>query len=100
MSSPSAPTSQLQLYVAFDDDYSGPGTYASSIVAMTGITFPSNKALDLRHKLHRQKCKSVAFTIIETAVVGAPGITGMQAIALQIGMKRGTNKLPATQGVG
>jgi hypothetical protein len=100
MSAPSGPTSQFQVYVAFDDDYSGASTYGSNIVAMAAMTFPSNKAIDLRHKLRRQKCKSVAFTLLETAVAGAPGITGMQAMAMQIGMKRGTNKLPAAQGVG
>jgi hypothetical protein len=105
-SGPTAPATQLSFRVDFDDLYQtqnppgAPGCYLTSPLTLTAIPFANPAAVDLRHKLRRQKCKSVAITVNETPVsAGAAGLTGFQAMALQIGVRRGTNKLPAAQGV-
>lgn len=98
------PIGSLTVVVDFDDVYQAlatgaPGSYSTSFTLTSafpvGTTVP-----DVRHKLHRQKCKSVAFTFTETgSPSAASGITGFQALALEVGMKRGTNKLPGAQSV-
>jgi len=105
-SAKTAPATQLSFRVDFDDLYQtqnppgSPGCYLTSSLTLTGIPFPNPAAVDLRHKLRRQKCKSVAITVNEIPVSpGADGLTGFQALALQIGVRKGTNKLPAAQGV-
>lgn len=105
-SSSVAPTSQFTFLVDFDDVYQvnnppGANNAYSLTVDLSAITFPTVANIDLNHKLRQQKCKSVAFTFQDAPVnAGDVGITGMQALALQIGMKRGTYKLPAAQSVG
>lgn len=88
--------------VDFDDAYNGtaPGSYSFN-VDLSAIAFPT-EIVDLRHKLHRQKCKSVAFTFAESpnAGDGPETMAGIQALTLQVGIKKGTNKLPAAQSVG
>lgn len=105
-SGPTAPATQLSFRVDFDDLYQtqnppgAPGCYLTSPLTLTTIPFANPAAVDLRHKFRRQKCKSVAITVNENPVsAGAAGLTGFQAMALQIGARRGTNKLPAAQGV-
>lgn len=105
-SSPVAPATALSFRIDFDDLYAtqnppgAPGCYLTDPLTLTALPFANPAAIDLRHKFRRQKCKSVAITINETPVSpGAEGITGFQALALQIGAKRGTNRLPAAQGV-
>lgn len=105
-SAPAQPATTLSFRVDFDDLYQmvnppgSPGCYLTS-QALNAITFANPAAIDLRHKLHRQKCKSVAITITELPTnSGAVGLTGFQSLALQIGTKRGTNKLPPGQKVG
>lgn len=97
-----APASTFNVSVYFDDTYFGsPGEYNFN-VNLGAITFPST-VIDLRHKLLRMKCKSVAFQFTETpsdATNPNTQLSGMQAMGLQIGLKRGTNKLPAGQSVG
>ncbi len=99
-----APVSTFTIDVDFDDAYGGaaPGAYAFSVTMSQAFPTFTGQAIDLRHKLKRQKCKSVAFTFTETPAVGSltQRTTGMQAMMLQIGLKRGTNKLKASQGVG
>lgn len=93
--------SNLQINVDFDDAYGGIAPEAYNFtVNLSSIAFPTT-IVDLRHKLHRQKCKSVAFTFTETPSVddNSP-LTGIQALTLQVGIKKGTNKLPAAQSVG
>ncbi len=94
----SNPAGTLTVAVDFDDSYgSAPGAY-SLAVSLATITFGVGRSIDLRHKLRRMKCKSVAFTFTDSS--GVPPLTGIQALALDVGRKRGTNKLPAAQGVG
>lgn len=102
----SSPTTTLTVRVDFDDMYTGnggssPGAYSFS-VNLGLITWSSPETIDLRHRLTYQKCKSVAFTFTEGGgenFAQSP-LTGLQALALEIGRKRGVNKLPAAQTVG
>jgi hypothetical protein len=103
-SGPTAPATNFSFRVDFDDLYAvinppgAPGCYLTSPISLAGMPFANPAAIDLRHKFRRQKCKSVAITINENpTAAGAAGITGFQAMALQIGVRRGTNKLRAEQ---
>jgi len=99
---PLDPGSSLEVSVDFDDEYgnTAAGSYTFP-VDLNAISFTSTQAIDLRHKLRRQKCKSVAFTfIVRTLPPFANRLTGFQALTLQVGVKHGTNKLPAGQSVG
>jgi hypothetical protein len=95
-----APTSTLNIAVDYDDAYGGaaPGAYNFSTVLST-IVFPAGMPIDVRTKLRRQKCDSIAFTFTDTPTADSPGVN-FQALAMEIGMKRGVNKLPSTQSVG
>ena len=98
-------TTGISLRVDYDDIYGAvtppgaPGSYTTS-AAQLASTIGDGGTIEFRHKLHRQKCKSVAFTFgnLDT-FASLAGITGFQAMALEIGMKRGTNKLSAAQTV-
>lgn len=97
-----SPDSTILLSVFFDDDYNGsaPGAYSVAI-QLGSISFSPTTVIDLRHRLARQKCKSVAFSFSETNDdPEGSRTTGMQALLLEVGVKRGSNKLPATQTVG
>lgn len=105
------PTGTLNIRVEYDDDLSSTqpaGAYITSI-NLASIPFPLGSAasmterciIDLRHKLHRQKCKSVCFSFSDTpSNASDPGILGIQALGLQVGVKKGVNRLPAAQSVG
>jgi hypothetical protein len=99
-----APVGFLSLMVDFDDVYTAttgtgaPGSYTVTGNMATLATAPT-QIVDFRHKLIRQKCKSIAFTFYEPAVTGY-GLTGMTALTLRVGVKRGTNKLPAGKTLG
>lgn len=105
MSAPATPATSFTIAVDYDDTYQAvlppgqPGAYVTTPVNMATVPWTSLAAIDVRHKLHRQKCKSVAFTIAELPSLGA-GVTGMQAMTLVVGLKSGANRLPAAQGVG
>lgn len=106
-SGPTAPATTVTFRIDYDDLYQtqnppgAPGCYLTSGLVLTAIPFANPASVDLRHKFWRQKCKSVAITINEIPVsAGAAGLTGFQVLALQIGAKRGTNRLPAGQAVG
>ena len=102
MSADGPPTSTFMLTVDYDDAYdlAAPGAYSTSI-NLAAISFPNPSAVDLRHKLRRQKAKSFAFTFTESYVAGVDNpLSGLQSLQLQVGVKRGTNKLPAAQGMG
>jgi hypothetical protein len=106
-SAPSAPATSLSFRIDYDDLYSAlqppgaPGSYLTTGTVLTAVPFANPAAVDVRHKFRRQKCKSVAITINENPVSpGAPGLTGFQAMALQIGIRRGVNRLPPTHVVG
>lgn len=96
------PTSSLVVSVDFDDMYDGVAPGAYSFSTAMGTAFPNyvaGQSIDLRHKLIRQKCKSVAFTFTDAPIGSAVG-ANFQALTLEIGRKRGLSKLPATQSVG
>jgi hypothetical protein len=87
----------VTISVAFNDDATLPGAYSVS----TNISsFTNTAAIDLRHKLQLQKCKSVRFIfscVPQSSAIA--GFGGIQAMALEIGFKRGVNKLPSGQTV-
>lgn len=101
------PKGTLGITVDFDDVYQAvtppgaPGSYTTQFnLQGAGVSFSPSFDVDLRHKLQRQKCKSVAFTFYDISPPDdVSHIVGFQAMLLQIGMKRGTNKLPATKSV-
>lgn len=103
--------STLSWAVDFDDAYDGvsPGAYTASVNLST-MSLVAGQSIDIRHKLRRQKMKSVAFTFGDdgndyTLTEGGlriwgSSMTGLQSLTLQVGLKRGTNKLRAAQAVG
>lgn len=102
----SSPTTRI--VVDFDDAYGevAPGSYHFDVVwgSSAGLSPVAGMPIDFRTKLRRQKCKSVAFTIIDTptwtGAANANAGINWQALALDVGMKRGLNKLQASQTVG
>lgn len=96
-SSNGAPGGSLTVRVDYDDTYAVGGTSFFTInLATVYAASASTQAVDWRHKLSRQKCKSIALTFTETPSSSADGgLLGITSMALQIGMKRGTNKLTA-----
>lgn len=99
---PAAMSDTLQLTVDFDDAYSGsPGAYAQTINMSTlAAALAPGQPIDIRHSLRRQKCKSVAFTFVDVSDgSGGVQLLGLQALALEVGIKRGQNKLSAAQTV-
>lgn len=96
-----AVTSTVNIAVDYDDAYGGvaPGAYNFS-TALGTIAFGASMPIDLRAKLRRQKCKSVAFTFTDTPTTSIPAGVNWQALALEVGLKRGPNRLPAAQSVG
>lgn len=105
-SSESSPTGSMNLSVDFDDANNNiaTGSYTSQIVFGAGggqVNIASGMPVDIRHKLRRMKCKSVAFTFdynIDTDATVQP-VRGIQAMAIEVGVKRGSNKLSSTQTV-
>ena len=97
--------SGLDILVDFDDVYSAvTGSTTTGQYTATGTqlaaTSGTGRTIDFRHKLHKQKCKSVAFTFTNsTSFSSWAGITGLEAMALEIGAKRGVNRLSAAQTV-
>lgn len=95
------PTTDLVIAADFNDIYSGPLSY-NFTVDLSTITSFDEQAVDLRHHMTVQKCKSVAFSFLEGGGVtyDAIPLIGLQAMALEIGRKRGVNKLRAEQSIG
>lgn len=94
-----APTSRLFITVDFDDVYGGTVT-ESFQVPLANITFPNTQAVDVRHKIvNQQKCKSIAFTFTDLPSTTQIPLSGIQALALEVGLKKGVNRLPAGQTV-
>jgi hypothetical protein len=98
----SSPTASLSINVDFDDALNGvPGAYSFNVA--TSSLFPGGwfgQAIDVRSKLRRQKCKSVSILFQQSPGSSEVPITGIQAMAFQVGIKRGVNRLPAAQSVG
>ena len=97
-----SPQSDFKFDVYLNDVY---GTAAYSFtVDLNTISFAApTEAMDLRHKIEQQKCKSIAFQFTDTPTLseGQNGyqVDGIQALTLEVGLRRGTLKLPAAQGV-
>ena len=95
------PTGVLIISVDFDDEYdaSAPGAFFFGFgMASAFPAWVAGQTIDVRGKLARQKCKSVAFTIVEQpSSSSVVRLDGIQALSLEIGLKRGLNKLPAAQ---
>lgn len=99
----SVPNTTLVIDVDFDENFGllglnrAPGAYTVTVPLGT-IVFGTGMPIDLGHKLSRQKCKAVAFTFTETmSTVEQVPLTGLQDLMLELGMKRGTNKLKPAQ---
>lgn len=92
------PTTFLTVTVDFDDIYGGPNSY-NFTVNLASIIFAGT--IDITHRLRHQKCKSVAFKFVETSIDPDADIPllGIQALTLEVGVKKGTNKLQASQSV-
>jgi hypothetical protein len=99
----------LLVVVNYDDIYQdfpfdlGGGAYQFTASLSSAYTASNGHASDMRHTLSRQKCKSVSFSFAQTGSgggIGATVVTGLQALALEVGIKKGVNKLPAAQTVG
>lgn len=95
-------TSTFAINVDYDDvpNLGAPGSYAFFANSATSAAGTS-PVVDIRVKLRRQKCKSVSFTFVEApnAATDQP-TTGIEALALELGVKKGVNRLPAAQSVG
>ncbi len=90
------PNGSLQLVFFFDDT----NTVAYSFSTLTGTLYDDGQ-IDFRHKLEKQKCKSMRFLFTEApSFATSDRISGIQAMALEVGMKRGVRKTPAEQNVG
>lgn len=101
--SPNAPTSTLTVTCQFNDAYGAsvdPGSY--SFTAAYGTVFPTftvGTSVDIRHSMRTQKCKSVAFTFVDTPTTANPSGVNFQALSLELGLKRGLKRLPGVQSV-
>lgn len=96
---PDQVSSTFSLVVDYDDfdTQAAPGAYTDTLFSAGAIPIaPGQSTVDIRTRLHRQKCKSVAFTFIETPTDITGTLLGMQALTLRIGQKQGTNKLAST----
>lgn len=91
--------SNFSITTDYDDVYGGPNSETVT-TNLDPIVFPA-AAVDLRHKIvKQQKCKSIAFTFVDVqAATDQPGLAGIQALALEAGLKKGVNRLPAAQTV-
>lgn len=104
---PGTLNSTLFLAVYFDDSYTNAinylVTFQSATIASNTDPFPqTSQSVDYRHIIEKlQKCKSIAFEFGETAnSTTASTLTGIQAIALEIGRKPGVRRLGSGQTVG
>jgi hypothetical protein len=95
-------SSTLRITIYFDDAYDATGnlveiTFFNTLALATSA--PSVESIDFRHIIaNLQKCKSIAFMFQDTpADTNHNGLTGLQAIALEIGLKSGVRRLPAAQ---
>jgi hypothetical protein len=97
--------SGVSIVVDYDDVYSAvtgsstTGQYTTT-ATQTAATSGTGRTIDFRHKLHKQKCKSVAFTFSNLGTfTSLAGITGFEALAIEVGVKKGPNRLSAAQTV-
>jgi hypothetical protein len=74
--------------------------YTTTFNLGTATATGASNTVELRHKLLRQKCKSISMQLTLTPSIEGLGPLGFQALQLQVGVKRGTNKLPAANSIG
>lgn len=93
------PDSSFQLSISLNESSAG-----ETFTFNTGTVYSATdgtEALDVVHRLAQQKCKSMQFSFNETPTAyNSNRLNGIQALALEIGMKRGVRKLPSAQQVG
>lgn len=97
-----SPQSDLGVSVYLNDVYQA-AAYSFTVDFNT-ISFPYPlDTVDLRHKIQQQKFKSIAFQFVDTPSTSDAQsgfqLDAIQALTLQVGLRRGTMKLPAAQGV-
>jgi hypothetical protein len=76
-------------------DYDDTIAYTATLTSSEAIQ--SGGVIQLRHRIERQKCQAIRFTITDTPV-GLPtsgGGCNFSGITLELGMKKGPAKLPA-----
>jgi hypothetical protein len=94
-----SPSSTLNIAVDYDDG--GSSLAYNFNVPLTPFAALPTAAIDLRTKLRHQKCKSVQFTFTDTPGAASQNpLQGLQALALELGIKKGLRRLPAAQSVG
>jgi hypothetical protein len=94
--------STLIVSIYFDDTYDASGAFVEIFgvdVAAAAASAASIEAIDFRHTIaNLQKCKSIAFSFRNSASdTNHIGLLGIQAIALEVGLKKGVRRLPAAQ---
>lgn len=94
--------STCSLVVYFNDSYTDPAVSYVVTFSTDLLAAPTAESVDFRHKIEKlQKCKSIAFEFVDQAAnVNAVPLNGIQALALEVGIKKGVRKLPASQTVG
>jgi hypothetical protein len=99
--SPNSAAATLTLW--FNDATAGDAGvdyYSTSFNLGTATATGTANTVELRHKMLRQKCKSVSMQLSMTPSIEGLGPLGFQSMQLQVGVKRGTNKLPAANSIG
>jgi hypothetical protein len=97
VSPPGGPDTDLAMIVYFDDSYTGQKYTFTISTSTLFASAPSAECVDFRHEIELlQKCKSIAFQFSDQSL----GLSGFQALALEVGVKKGVKRLPAAQTVG
>lgn len=96
--------STLSLIVYFNDSYGDTAGYTVTPISTLALATAAGnvEAVDLRHKIQKlQKCKSIAFAFVDipTNDLISSGLGGLQAMALELGLKKGVRRLPPGQTV-
>lgn len=95
--------STIAMTVYFNDAYDNPSLpYTVSFLTATLKAFAvvTGQSVDFRHKIQLQKSKSIAFQFAEqTNAPIAPetqssALQGLQAMALEVGLKKGVRRMP------
>lgn len=97
-----SPQSDLGWTVYLDDVYQS-ASYSFTVDLNTiSFAYPLD-TMDLRHKIQTQKCKSIAFQWVDTPstadATSGYQVDGIQALTLEVGLRRGSLRLAAAQGV-
>ncbi len=79
--------------IAVAVDYDNTVAYTATLTASSTARVAA--VLQLRHHIARQKCQAIRFTITDTPVTSAYSGCNFSGITLELGMKKGSAKLPA-----